>query len=83
MHVEDNYCSVREANAPLHLSARFGMHLALLERKIIDRGRASLALADVSAQRFRLPPHHPEAEDVLFRISRAGLKLVGIIRCIT
>ncbi|ODU17855.1 MAG: hypothetical protein ABS87_14915 [Sphingomonas sp. SCN 67-18] len=83
MHVEDNYCSVREANAPLHLSARFGMHLALLERKIIDRGRASLALADVSTQRFRLPPHHPEAEDVLLRISRAGLELVGIIRCIT
>src|SRR3546814_5029602 len=45
------------------------MLLALLERGIIDRERAGLALADVPAQRCRLAPGHPVARTIALGIA--------------
>src|SRR3546814_18812677 len=59
----------QEPDAPLHLPAGFRMLLALLERGIIDRERAGLALADVPAQRCRLAPGHPVARTIALGIA--------------
>src|SRR3546814_20876273 len=45
------------------------MLLARLERGIIDRERAGLALADVPAQRCRLAPGHPVARTIALGIA--------------